>query len=172
MTCSGAVAEATSRRWSSKVDSWTVSGRELGMESSSMWMPFGVYLGYTSLSSSVLEPGGAYPATDRTLARTRKAQSIQRQITHVDQFALKDDEHQALGTVYIQRLTASKSSVRRTLYAHNAIGRPTNADRTSQPDGASSLGCSRRPEIRRVLVTAQVKTEGRELEPEMGLVCA
>jgi hypothetical protein len=35
----------------------------------------------------------------------------------------------------------------RTLFAHNAIGRPTNADRTNQPDGPSALGCNRRPAV-------------------------
>jgi hypothetical protein len=36
---------------------------------------------------------------------------------------------------------------KQTLYAHSAMGSPTNADRTNQPDGGSALavGCTRRP---------------------------
>jgi hypothetical protein len=38
-------------------------------------------------------------------------------------------------------------STRQTLYAHSAMGSPTNVDRTNQPDGGSALavGCTRRP---------------------------
>jgi hypothetical protein len=57
------------------------------------------------------------------------------------------------------------------LYAHSAMGSPTNADRTNHPDGGSALalGCNRRPAsglaVRRVLlVTAK---GGSELEPEL-----
>jgi hypothetical protein len=44
------------------------------------------------------------------------------------------------------------------LYAHNVNGRPRNADRTNQPDGASALGW-RRPAARRVFDTASGKRE-------------
>ena len=76
-----------------------------------------------------------------------------RPITHVNDFALKDDEHHALCTAHIpegfQRSTDQppNCSTRRTLYAHSAMGSPTNADKTNQPDGGSALavGCARKP---------------------------
>lgn len=62
-------------------------------------MPFGVYLGYTSRSDSILEPGGAYPANDSDLAlRKKDEQHARDQFTHVNHLALEYDEHQALQT--------------------------------------------------------------------------
>lgn len=57
------------------------------------------------------------------------------------------------------------------MYAHSAMGSPTNADRTNHPDGGSALalGCTRRPASgpaeRRVLLV-MVK-RGSEQEPEL-----
>jgi hypothetical protein len=62
------------------------------MDSSSIWMPLGVYLGCTSASNSVLEPGGAYPKSKLSLPISMLALLI----THVNHFALKDNQHQAL----------------------------------------------------------------------------
>ena len=138
-------------------------------------MPFGVYLGYTSRSDSVLEPGGAYPTSELS-AREKNNQSVLRhQFTHVNHFALKYDEHQALNPKAQRDLPIPKSSVLqegRTLYAHSAIGRPRNADRTSQPDGASALGCTKAPAARRALVAARGERNDREREPELAPECA
>ena len=89
MTCRGGVDKSLRR---SSADRRTVCGRELGMVNSSIWMPLGVYLGCTSASNSVLEPGGAYPASELSLSNAMLAWRT----THVNHFALKYDQHQAL----------------------------------------------------------------------------
>jgi hypothetical protein len=126
-------------------------------------MPLGVYI---VASDSVLEPGGAYPVGELS---TLEAPCLHCQSpTHVYQFSLKYHEHQALLTTHdakTQRDIRSMCSARRTLYAHNANGRPRNAERTNQPDGASELGW-RRPAVRRVFDTASGK---RELEVDVPL---
>ena len=167
MTCLG--GELASRWRSNIVESRTVFGCELGMESSSMWIPFGVRSGYTSLSDSVLEPGGAYPADKLQHEGEDEGEfTAARPITHVNHFTLKYDEHHALCTAHIpgsfQRSTyqSPNCSTRQTLYAHSAMGSPTNADRTNQPDGGSTLavGCTRRPASGRAL---RRERKGREL---------
>jgi hypothetical protein len=52
------------------------------------------------------------------------------------------------------------------LYAHNAAGSPTTADRANQPEGASALGCNKKPAVRRVFVRARrgKKDNGLTLE--------
>jgi hypothetical protein len=132
-------------------------------------MPFGVYLGYMSRSDSILEPGGAYPASDSDSELRRKYEQHARdQFTHINHLALEYDEHQALQTA--RRLSEihldppHSGTDRRTLYAHSAIGRPTNADRTNQPDGPSAPGCNRRPAVRRVFDTVRGERDDREME--------
>lgn len=58
--------------------------------------------GYTSLSDSVLEPGGAYPANELQREGEDEGESTAaRPITHVNHFTLKYDEHHALCTAHI-----------------------------------------------------------------------